>query len=756
MKINKRLIRKSVLTIAAFGLIGLGVSCTDIWSEQHPGTYYTNNGETIADYLDGRVQDHGNYSYFIAILQKAELWGQMRTYGTYTCFAPNDSAIQQYIDDRREEAVGDSMKQIFQSIETVLQNRKLCDTLARTHLFNNAMYASDLNGNGVLQHPNMLDRYVTYYSYADSSQIVYDEDGNPLKAYDGTDSVMVRLKYLINMQATLIKSDDSVQNGVVHKIDKVIRPSNQFLPGLMKENPNLSIFYSALVNTRLIYSMQDVYIDETYPEIEYEWTEQALRDGYSGIHKNETSVETGDNADRIAYPEKREFKFTMFCMPDTALENYADDYTVMAGLDGIHNLADLRKYAETAYPEGAGQPDSLKTSSLYKFLAYHILPCWLSYDQFNTSQKEIIKRHLYLKEHDIEDFFATMLPHSIMRISTPYVSNDKALGIYINRRGTTSTGLIAEGVRIAQDASEYNLPGSLTNICVNGGYHYINKLLVYDDFTRNTALQCRMRIMCCTLSPDFINSRGRGRLNGDPTNAGIKNIDKMVMAYKLGYCDNFLWVEDQTRFYVRYRDKGFGTYNGDELTVRGSYDLAFKLPPVPADGTYEIRAWNNSLAGSANNDRGVVQFYIHQYNPAVDAGIFWRNWDWKPQGIPVDLRIGGDDARIGMVSDTDTRYDGMTTAQKKNAIYQNDRAMRIRGYLKAPDSYTNSSSSDNSGDPIRVSTSCYRKIICNEYLKADNDYWIRMRQVFEDDGVFPFSFIEIVPKSIYEGNEDQH
>ena len=754
MKINKRLLRKSVLAVAVFASIGLGVSCTDIWSEQHPGTYYTNNGETLADYLDGRVQNHGNYSYFIAILQKAELWGQMRTYGTYTCFAPNDSAIQAYMDTRLAEATNDSVRRIFSSLEGLLENRKLCDTIARTHLFNNAMYASDLSGNGVLQHPNMLDRYITYYSYADSSQLVYDENGNVLKAHDGGDSVMVRLKYLINMQATIVRADDSVQNGVVHKIDKVIRPSNQFLPGLMKENPNLSIYYDALVSTRLIYEMEGVYIDEDYPEIEYEWTEQALRDGYSGIHKNETAYETGDNADRIAIPEKREFKFTMFCVPDTALAEYSDKY--WSG--GIHNLAELRQYAEKVYPEGAGLPDSVKTSSLYKLIAYHILPCWLSYDQFNTSQKEIRQRHLQLKEHDMEDFFETMLPHSIMRISTPYPGGtwERPLGIFINRKGTQEIGIVSPGVRIAQDASEYNLPGELTNICINGGYHYINKILVYDDETRNTALQCRMRIMCCTLSPDFINSRGRGRLNGDPTNAGIKNIDKMVMAYKLGFCTNFLWVEDQTRFYVRYRDKSFGTYNGDELTVRGSYDLAFKLPPVPSDGTYEIRVWNNSLASSSNNDRGVAQFYLHQYNPVVDADLFWRNWDWTPQGIPVDLRIGGGDARIGMVKDNDDRYSSMTDAQKKEAIYLNDRAMRIRGYLKAPDSYTNSSSSDNSGDPIRVDQNCYRKIICNEYLRADNDYWIRMRQVFEDDGVFPFSFIEIVPKSIYEGNEDQH
>ena len=98
----------------------------------------------------------------------------------------------------------------------------------------------------------------------------------------------------------------------------------------------------------------------------------------------------------------------------------------------------------------------------------------------------------------------------------------------------------------------------------------------------------------------------------------------------------------------------------------------------------------------------------------------------------------------------------MTNAQKEEAIYLNDRAMRVRGYLKAPDSYTKSGSTSYSGDPIRTDNACYRKIMCTEYLKADNDYWVRMRQVYEDDGVFPFSFIEIVPKDVYEGNEDMH
>ena len=45
MKINRRLFKKSALTIAAVAVIGFGVSsCADLWGEVHPGTYYTNNG----------------------------------------------------------------------------------------------------------------------------------------------------------------------------------------------------------------------------------------------------------------------------------------------------------------------------------------------------------------------------------------------------------------------------------------------------------------------------------------------------------------------------------------------------------------------------------------------------------------------------------------------------------------------------------------------------------------------------------------
>lgn len=712
MKINKRLIRKSALTFAAFALIGMGVSCTDIWSEQHPGTYYTNNGETVADFLNGRVEYHGDYSYFIAILQKADLWGQMRTYGTYTCFAPNDSAIQAYIDERRAEASNDSVRALFQSLESVLENRKLCDTIARTHLFNSPMYSSDLSGNGVLEYPNFLDRFLSYTCFADTVPVL-DTDGSIIKANDGSDSTTIVMKYMLNHQAVITEKDDTVENGVVHKIDKVLTSSNDFLPELMKMNPDISIFTSALFETGLKDTLRKYY-DYTYPDVDYEWTLQAIYDGNSN-HHHTTSVED----DWEAIPEKREFKFTVFIVNDSIL---AADYD-------IHTLEDLTAYAKTIYPDGASLPPTDRNSSLNKLISYHILPCWLSYKQFNTSQKEITDKYNDKETFDVEDFFETLMPHSVMRISSPY-QGDKLLGIFINRKGTIKNkNLVSAGVKIC-DGQQGEYKGH-TTLCMNGEYHYINKLLLYDDFTRNVALQCRMRIMACTLSPDFINSGGRGRLH----KSGEKSI---VYKYLHGYCTNFEWVDKQTEFYVRYRDAGFGTFNGDEMTVMLSYDIAFKLPPVPSDGNYEIRVWNNANVGVGNADRGIVQYYYHESEP-VDADLSWRNWNWIPQGIPVDLRIQADDSRIGWVSDSDLGDD--------EAIASNERSMRNRGYMKAMDSYGS----------LRGDKNCYRKIIGNEYMRANTDYWIRMRQVYSGGtGVNPFSFIEIVPKSIYENNEDKH
>lgn len=745
MKINKRLFRKSALASMAAAMVLLATSCADLWKEQHPGTYYTNNGETVADYLNGKLENHGNFNYFKTILKEANLWGQMQTYGDYTVFVPDDSAIAQYIRERHAQAIEEhhAPEDIarFKDVNTALSDHKLCDTIARTHIFNKTMYVADLAGDGILEEPNLLEKYISYYS--DSIFVkVYDKDGvTVLKDINGNDSLTQKLRFRINMQALIQgDGDDSVQNGVVHRIDRVLRNSNKLICGIIKEDPQLTLFYEALRMTHLEDTLEKYWIDTDYPGVSAEWTKQAILDGDPKHHWHATSVEKHESE---VMPEERKFMFTVFAVKDSVLK---EDY-------GIESFTDFVNYAKSVYPDATELDPSSRASAINRLISYHILPYFLTYDQFNTCNEAIIKNYKTLytangsnkksRPMDSEDFFSTLLPHSIMRISTPWKSIDpptRLSGIYINRKGVAGvkeTTLEYEGTRIAE-SGEYEK--GRDNKAENGIYHYVDKLLLYDDVTKNDVLDCRMRIMSCTLSPDFVNSGGRGRM---------RESHDMVYCYYPDFCENFDWVEGQTGLYVRYRDAGFGTLNGDELSIMYNYDISLKLPPVPKSGTYELRVWNNAISGLGDGaaDRGVVQFYYHEASSGDDT-TYWRNWYWEPEDIPVDLRITGDDGRIGMILDNSTDITSLLTEkEQQEAIDANDRAMRNRLYMKAPDSYGS----------LRTDKNCYRKIVWRRYMRDNTDYYLRMRQMYTSGtGVMPFSFIELVPKDVYEGNEDRH
>lgn len=74
-------------------LIALALSTLTLsgcWEEQHPGTYYTFTGQTVADDLARRPE----YSDFVRILQRSGMWNNLRIYGYNTCFAPTTMPLQ--------------------------------------------------------------------------------------------------------------------------------------------------------------------------------------------------------------------------------------------------------------------------------------------------------------------------------------------------------------------------------------------------------------------------------------------------------------------------------------------------------------------------------------------------------------------------------------------------------------------------------------------------------------------------------------
>ena len=159
-----------------------------------------------------------------------------------------------------------------------------------------------------------------------------------------------------------------------------------------------------------------------------------------------------------------------------------------------------------------------------------------------------------------------------MKVSSPPGSEK-----YINHK-YKGRKLEVEGIRLCT-------PSEMSNVeqeAVNGIYHYISDLMLYDESTINSVFLTRFRFDATTLTPDFMNSGARG---WQPATIGDK--DMLSMVFKPGFVKHFKY-DNNTLFSCRPRYFWFNSYMGDNCTVYGSFDIKFKLPPVPP-GTYEVR-----------------------------------------------------------------------------------------------------------------------------------------------------------------------
>lgn len=641
-------LKKSAL--AAF-LVLVTASC---FEEQAPSSYYTFLDDNIASYLEKNSED---FSTFIDILKKARVWGELSTYGTYTCFAPTNDAFEEYF--REKDIV---------SVESLTFEE--CDTIARTHLLDFAYYTSDLI-EGAFPTPNRLDRYLAFSC--------------------DSDTVTGRIYYLVNKTSRMLERDDTVQNGVIQIVDKVVVPSTLMLPELMAQDTAISIFYNALVMTRMCDSLE-YYQDLTYPTPSYD----SITTG--------VLYHTGDEWEYAIFPEKRYYKYTVFAEPNSVFRKH-----------GINSLSDLIAHAkqvyDESYPNDAGLYDNDPTNRrnpLNRFVSYHLLEFYETYDQWNVTNDDLVNTNFLREEWDLEDFFETMMPHSFIRVSTP--NNASPNGIYINRKGTPKHN-ICRGVRMYAPSEMQGI----NQDALNGMYYYIDDLLEYSYETRNVALMTRIRYDCTTLSPDFVNSGGRNR-PGTTSCTGMLN----------GYTKNWKF-SPETLLSIRNRHQWFWSYEGDEVILQGIYDATVKLPPVPYDGTYEVRIGYPVMAS-----RGVIQSYFGSSPDHMD-----------PTDIPTDLRVSGPDPKIGWKSDGELG-DAFN-------IRMHDKAMRNRGYMKGPASYRPSG-----GEVFRDLSSMLRRILTTQYMSAEGDYYLRVRQLLDNNmAEMVYDYIELVPKDIYMSDEGE-
>ena len=654
-------------------------SCSDEPDSQY---FYTFTGEMMSDWLKNRPE----YSEFTEIVERANMMDLLATYGHYTCFAPSNDAVDKYL-----QSLGYSSVSQLSDAD--------CDTIARTHLLSSMYTTHDMIGHR-LPTMNMLNRYI-------GTEPGFDNDSNGVIVLENLAKIKFDLK------------DDSVENGIVQPIDAVIEKSNSYISDLMRLNPKISTFYSALVATGVINDVMLVE-DPDYDPNDYEPV-------YHG------TGDTNTTKMKFSLPPTKKYGYTFFIEPDSLLE---EKYGIKKGdLRALYNLA-CSIYDEV-YPDDVNAPghsfENLTDSvnPLRRFVQYHILNK-IAAGADDLTPQEITNKSGFEGAIGIDetkvnpyDWHHTLLPHTMIKVEkvtiTKFLGGSKRNQRYINRRNDDKFNFL--GQRIIPTDDEYKHDG------INGHYFYVDDIVAFSKDVKEKVQNIRIRMDFNTVFPEFI-SNGLRQL-GNPWNEGsVEEKDGLNWYFPEGYLEG---VKSTNCELVWVRPRSYADiYMWDEFNLFGNYDITFRLPPVPSDGEWQIR-----LGYTQQNSRGVAQIYI----------------DNVPQGIPLDMTIKlDDDYYIGedFIDDID-KYDGMT-AEEKSEYYK---SLKNLGVYPHPRSlYCNSG---GRAWNIRYNIGI-RRIISQSFLECNKDHYMRIRVASDgtqgNGNEFALDFLELVPKSVYGSDAD--
>ena len=461
---------------------------------------------------------------------------------------------------------------------------------------------------------------VTLGLYGDKVKISYDGKTKEIDVKNLTfDGVKADSKEMVIINGKMIPLA-----GIKSILQKSYEENANHLANLIAKNPDVSIYYAALQATHMDDSIKH-YMDMSYTWINDQdridsctWTNPRLC-----IPVSKSIDGSGGEYDNVAYPEKRYYNFTALLVPDAVLkEKY-----------NIYSLDDLRKKAhelyDPMYPENKNITDETdRRNALNRFISYHLLPIYGSYYSLTSMDNDDLQYNFNRTKTDICDWYETLMPYSTIKFSYP--SGPQA-GLYVNRRGVRQheddRGVFVRGAKLKTPIEMHDI----SNVCLNGIYHYIDDIAAYDETMQTIVCYDRVRVDATALSPDFMTKLTdgevpRGHTWGDGnkyaygynTNNPSSNPSRCV-GFKPGFVRNIKYKEN-THVHVRNRSLSFWSYEGDEVILKGNYDATIKLPSLP-EGMYELRI--GTCIGF--DTRGIVQMYI----------------DGVPMGDPVDFRPGG-------------------------------------------------------------------------------------------------------------------
>lgn len=691
-------------------LIPVSITMSSCSAEPDDSNLYTFTGQTIADFLAANDSAFSSFSY---ILQRSGYDRLLGTYGTYTCFAPDNQAVQEYIDSLYDDET--NLKFVHNGMtEKSLEglSDSLCADIAKFHLAGSEYMTVNLgtSGQSIL---SLLGR--TIMTSINSNGLVTLNDGASI---------------------TKEGKDIELENGVVQVLNHVIPRSNSLMTSELKKYAKFSLFTKALELTGLNDSLE--------------------------AEKKDVTLDMPAKKDGYYRPTECKLGFTIFAETDEVLK-----------ANGIETLEDLIEHAKEWYENAATGTTSSSTAGWYDYyrnngvkistgtdytspynvlnmyVRYHILKSALAKNvlalDFNTENK-------YGYNGDTYDYYETMLPKTLIKIWKVKKEGKTFINRY-KRNNTLTDGLETMG---SSDMHELVYEGAeiMTDSvaqALNGYIYPIHDILIYNSQVPHGVLNERMRFDALSLLPELMNNGYRGMTGNELT--AIAGESASRLRFPVNFFDNVKVYNGHLTQIDMNVIQGDGTgnqfllYKGDSFQGMGSYDLAIKLPPVP-DGEYELRI-DVTTFGTARGS--MLQYYLGTSNDvtkmeAVDIPVDMRMSSYGPKTLNenVDARL----TAIGcysLLADDDIGKDAYA-----DKGLSSDKEMRLHGYMRGPLSVTKNNADFNS----RYAAYQLRRILVKRKF-TQGDYWVRLKTVLPEvtEGKYQLDFIELVPVSVCDNNQ---
>lgn len=659
--------------LAAVMMMLAGVSCSDNVDESN---LYVFTGESATDF----VRSQPELSMYYTLLTKARsgigkgstMDHMLESRGNYTCFIPTNQAIQIFLDSVYNQpgydiyAVSDSMARVI-VFNSIIDNGNV-DAYKSTDFYE-----------GVLQVKTMADRYIVINFQANDSG-----------------KVITR----VNTYSRIISADNKVENGQVHVVDRVVMPAATSLPGLMGIQDNLRIFHHLLEVTSWADSMtkyrDDEYELQDHPQnYKHIWYSTALNEP---LHHN--------------------YGYTAFVEPDSLLE--AEWGIKLNVEDGVVTNWDelmpvINQKVKEYYPRATSNDPTSLDNALNQFVGYHIIDVGMAYNNIVITKGQVGYSNNRPEQLGIDKFeyYETMgKDHRIIKFTIGKQTEGTRINRYVSKYDNDTYDELEVPIKGLLVLSSN---GERDNQALNGFYHTIDGILVYSDDVQYKVLNERMRWDTQTMQHELLTNG----LRQQP-----QDIYNMLPA---GYCRKIKFTDQTLLISINNYGTSWLNYEADDIVLEGYYDITWQLPPVPYEGTYELR-----LGYCNDSGRGMLQFYFGT-NPNNLTAV----------GLPIDARVEPNNPSIGWVKDDPDNPD---------VNRENDKNMRNHSFMKCPDSFGyNSSNVTDGGRNSGPSGAKLRHIVTTAVCRPGVTYYMRMKSLLNGPANFGPDFIEWVPKSVYNG-----